>query len=98
MGVDGQDCICGCERYGNCSWSAYWRPDTTGPPDDENPDGWWEPGWFDFQAMPDTVVRGLGDGYDDRQIDALVDEVIRLRTLERARARLAELKAPNDPS
>jgi hypothetical protein len=67
-----EPCRCGCERYQDCSWAPYWVEET-----EEHY------AHFDFLAMPDIVLEGLTDGYDDRQIDAVVEELIRLRRLAR---------------
>jgi hypothetical protein len=65
-------CPC-CDRYAPCSWVPYYV--------DSDPDR--DP-FYDFTRMPDTTVRGLADGYDDGKIDAVIEEMLRLRSLVRA--------------
>ena len=53
------------------------------------PDHWdhWSDGdgGYDMGRIPDQVIMGLVDGYDDRHVDAVVFALLRLRRLERER-------------
>lgn len=73
------ECPCGCGRYQECSWSPYWQDET----EEQDPG-------FRLGAMPDQVILGLSDGYDDAQVDTVVSELIRLRGFLRDRGLFAE--------
>lgn len=45
---------------------------------------------YDMGRIPDQVILGLPDGYDDPHIDAVVEELIRLRRAIRALTGLPE--------
>lgn len=78
------DCPC-CGRYGRCSWFPYYRQDDP----ERDP-------YYDLEAMPATTMRGLADGYDDGMIDAVIEELLRLRSLAAAH-RLAPQPDPDPP-
>lgn len=47
---------------------------------DESWEDYYEEGWgYDVAAMPDQVILGLIDGYDDGRIDAVVLEYLKIR-------------------
>lgn len=48
-------------------------------------DGYEDSDGYDFASIPDQVIMGLIDGYDDGHIDAVVFELLRYRKEERER-------------
>jgi hypothetical protein len=72
------------------AWYAPWQSEV--PEDDDYPGS----EGYDIERIPDEVIRGLIDGYDDPHIDAVVFELIRLRVAERERTGAPEPPACED--
>lgn len=64
-------------------WGAWYAPwyDGDKPGEDDYPGS----EGYDMERIPDQVIMGLIDGYDDPHIDSVVFELLRLRKLERKR-------------
>lgn len=72
---------------------SLWNGDSWNAPED--PWGAWsdEDGGYDMARIPDQVIMGLIDGYDDGHIDTVVFELLRYRKEERERT-----GAPDPPA
>ena len=66
-------------------WAAWFK--TFPPEEGEDAEEDEYPGseGYDMERIPDQVIMGLIDSYDDGHIDAVVFELIRLREAERTR-------------